>query len=200
MKPFSVTVYCSSSDAVGQDYFEAAESLGAALAARGWRLVFGAGSVGLMGAAARAVHANGGTVFGAIPHALDRLEVTYLESDELVRVDTMRERKALLETEGNGYVVLPGGFGTLEEVAEIIVAKQLGAMDRPIVFVNVNDFWTPLLEFFDNLIEQQFARPENRHLYHVTESAEDALDYIGNYYPRDRDALGSGEAVRTALE
>lgn len=199
-RPFSVTVYCSSSNTVADMYFALATSLGVAIAERGWRLVFGAGSIGLMGAVARAVHANGGRVYGVIPHALDTVEITYRESDELVKVATMRERKALLESEGNGYIVLPGGFGTLEEVAEIIVQKQLGYMDRPIVFLNVNNFWSPLLEFFENLIEQNFVKPQNRHLYYVTDSAQDALDYIGNYYPKSTHPMESGEAVRTALE
>jgi uncharacterized protein (TIGR00730 family) len=199
-KPFSVTVYCSSSNTVDDVYFQCAKEVGTALAERGWRLVYGAGSVGLMGAVARAVHANGGTVYGVIPHALDSLEVTYEASDELVRVATMRERKALLESEGDGYLVLPGGFGTLEEVAEIIVLKQLGYIDRPIVFLNINNFWSPLLEFFSNLIEQQFVKPQNRHLYHVADNAADALDTIGNYYPKPTRPMQSGEAVRTALE
>jgi uncharacterized protein (TIGR00730 family) len=199
-RPFSVTVYCSSSNTVADGYFEMATALGTAIAERGWRLVYGAGSIGLMGAVARAVHAKGGKVYGVIPHALDTVEITYPESDELVKVATMRERKALLESEGDGYIVLPGGFGTLEEVAEIIVQKQLGYMDRPIVFLNVSNFWSPLLEFFENLIAQQFVKPQNRHLYHVTESAQDALDYIGNYYPKSTTPMNSGEAVRTALE
>lgn len=177
-----------------------ATALGGAIAERGWRLVYGAGSIGLMGTVARAVHAQGGMVYGVIPHSLDSLEVTYAESDELIKVNTMRERKALLESEGDGYIVLPGGFGTLEELSEIIVQKQLGYMDRPIVFLNVNNFWSPLLEFFENLIEQHFVKPQNRHLYHVSESVENALDYIGNYYPKVTHPMESGEAVRTALE
>ena len=200
IRPFSVTVYCSSSNAVAKEYFAVAAGLGTAIAERRWRLVYGAGSIGLMGAVARAVHAGGGTVYGVIPHSLDSREVTYHASDELVKVDTMRERKALLESEGDGYIVLPGGFGTLEEVAEIIVQKQLGYMDRPLVFLNVNNFWSPLLEFFDILVEQQFVKPLNRHLYHVTESAQDALDYIGNYYPKTTHPMESGEAGRTAWE
>jgi uncharacterized protein (TIGR00730 family) len=198
--PFSITVYCSSSNNVDAAYFQLAEEVGAALARRGWRLVYGAGSVGLMGAVARAVHAAGGTVYGVIPHALDRHEITYHASDELVRVETMRERKALLESEGDGYLVLPGGFGTLEEVSEVIVLKQLGYIDRPIVFLNGNGFWSPLLEFFASLVEQNFVKPENRHLFHVADNAVDALDYIGNYYPKDTEPLQSSEAIRTALE
>lgn len=196
----SVTVYCASSSTVDEVYFAGATAVGAALAARGWRLVYGAGSIGLMGAVARAVHAHGGTVYGVIPYALDTLEITYEACDELVKVATMRERKALLESNGDGYLVLPGGFGTFEEVAEVIVLKQLGYIDRPIVFFNINGFWSPLLEFFDNMMSQQFAKPTSRHLYHVTDNVEDALDYIGNYYAKPTEPLQTGEAVRTALE
>ncbi|MGH2543144.1 MAG: TIGR00730 family Rossman fold protein, partial [Ardenticatenaceae bacterium] len=134
---FSVAVYCSSSDQIHEAYFEAACALGTALSRRGWRLVFGAGSVGLMGALARATHEAGGQVYGVIPHALDRLEVTYDASDELIRVETLRQRKALMEENADAFIALPGGFGTLEEIIEIIVLKQLRYLDRPIVFVDI---------------------------------------------------------------
>ncbi len=137
---FSVAVYCSSSNVVDEAYFKAASALGKALARREWRLVFGAGTVGLMGAVARAVHAEGGQVYGVIPHALDRLEVTYKASDELVVVETMRQRKALMEENADAFIALPGGFGTLEEIIEILVLKQLHYLDRPVVFLNTNNY------------------------------------------------------------
>lgn len=200
MPPFSVAVYCSSSNAIAADYFEAATAVGQAIAARGWRLVYGAGSVGLMGAVARAVHAHGGMVYGVIPHALDRVEITYADCDELVRVATMRERKALMEAQADGFLVLPGGFGTLEEVIEILVLKQLQYLDRPVVFLNINEFWGPLIAFFDEMIAKQFAQPTNRHLYKVAYTVDEALDYIATYYPEPPTPQGDREAIRTALE
>ena len=182
-RPFSVTVYCSSSNHVDETYFEVATALGKALAQREWRLVFGAGSVGLMGAVARGVHAQGGHIYGVIPHALDRLEVTYKACDELVLVETMRERKALMEENADAFIALPGGIGTLEEIIEVLVLKQLGYIDRPIVLLNTNGYWASLITLFQEMMEQRFVRPSYHSLYKVVETVEDALDYIGNYYP-----------------
>lgn len=201
-RPFGVAVYCSSSNLVSKEFFEAAEAVGAALAGRGWRLVYGAGSVGLMGAVARAVHAGGGKVMGVIPHALDSLEVTYEECDELHRVATMRERKALMEANADGFLTLPGGLGTVEEVVEILVLKQLGYLDRPIVFLNVAGFWNPLIAMLEAMIEQGFVLPTNRNLYKVVDTVEDALDYIATYYPVENPPIPLDEEneIRSALE
>ena len=199
-KPFSVAVYCASSNKLEKSSFDDAMALGEGIAKRGWRLVYGAGSTGLMGAVARTAQAHGGKVYGVIPNFLDTLEVTYLEADELVRVETMRERKALMEINSDGFVALPGGFGTLEEVSEIIVAKQLGYLDRPLVFLNTNEFWSPLLAFFDQLFAQQFAVDGGRALYYVADTVTDALDYVANYYPAAPEPLENEEAARTAME
>jgi uncharacterized protein (TIGR00730 family) len=203
-RPFSVAVYCSSSDDIDQRYFEDAVALGTALAQRGWRLVYGAGSVGLMGTVARATHAGGGQVFGIIPHALDRREVTYEACDELIRVETMRQRKAIMEENADAFIILPGGFGTFEEVLEVIVLKQLNYHNRPIVFVNTLGYWDPLITLFETTIDQRFARPTNRHLYKVVETPKEAVFYVANYYPQPNPALDSAEVqaeeLRTALE
>jgi uncharacterized protein (TIGR00730 family) len=157
-----------------------------------------------MGAVARATHEHGGQVYGVIPHALDRLEVTYEAADELIRVETMRQRKALMEENADAFVALPGGFGTLEEIIEIIVLKQLRYLDRPIVFVNTNGYWEPLIALFDTMIEQHFALPVYYNLYKLVESPEEALDYIANYYREAEgpvpDAVEQEEGIRTALE
>lgn len=201
-RPFGVAVYCSSSNLVSAAFFEAAEAVGASLAARGWRLVYGAGSVGLMGAVARAVHAGSGQVMGVIPHALDRMEVTYEACDELHRVATMRERKALMEANADGFLTLPGGLGTVEEIVEILVLKQLGYLDRPVVFLNVGGFWNPLIAMFEEMIAQGFVLPTHRNLYKVVETVEDALDYIATYYPVEEPPipLDDDNEIRSALE
>lgn len=203
-QPFSVAVYCSSSDDIDRRYFEDAEALGVALAQQGWRLVFGAGSVGLMGAVARATQRVGGTVFGVIPRALDHKEVTYEACDELLRVETMRQRKAIMEENADAFIVLPGGFGTFEEVLEVIVLKQLNYHSRPIVFVNTLGYWNPLITLFETTIEQHFARPTNRQLYKVVETPDAAIAYVANYYPQPNPALDPAEIkdeeLRTALE
>ena len=182
-RPFSVAVYCSSSNRIHESYFEVATALGEALAQRKWRLVFGAGSVGLMGAVARGVHAQGGRMFGVIPYALDQLEVTYKACDELILVETMRERKALMEHNADAFIALPGGIGTLEEIVEVLVLKQLQYIDRPIVLLNTNNYWASLITLFEQMLKERFMRPTHNNLYKVVDTVEDALDYIGNYYP-----------------
>lgn len=201
-RPFGVAVYCSASNGLEQIYVEAAERVGEALAQRGWRLVYGAGSVGLMGSVARATHAHGGQVYGVIPHVLDQREITYEGCDELVRVETMRQRKALMEENADAFLALPGGFGTLEEVIEILVLKQLRYLDRPVVFLNTAGYWNPLIVLFEEMIRLGFVQPANAHLYKVVERVEDALDYIANYYPAREPARPplNDEGVRTALE
>jgi uncharacterized protein (TIGR00730 family) len=138
-----------------------------------------------------------------IPHALHKLEVSYKACDELVVVNTMRERKALMEENADAFIALPGGFGTLEEIIEILVLKQLHYLDRPVVFLNTNGYWNPLIVLFEQMIEERFVKPTNRHLFKVVETAEDALAYIGNYYqeeePHKFDKL-SDQEIRTALE
>ena len=121
----SVCVYSSSSDAVAPQFVEAAEALGAALAKRQMTLVFGGGRVGLMGVVARAVHQHGGQVIGVIPDFMRSREIAYEEADELIFTKTMRERKAIMEDRSDAFMTLPGGFGTLEEILEIITLKQL---------------------------------------------------------------------------
>lgn len=180
---FSVAVYCSASDRIDPAFRHPAAEVGRQIAEQGWRLVFGAGGVGLMGVVARAAHEAGGRVMGVIPHALDGREQTYEAADELIRVETMRQRKALMEENADAYIALPGGFGTLEEIVEVLVLKQLRYMDRPVVFVDIDGYWQPLMLFFERMIELRFATPAHRNLYRVVDSAAAAIEYIGNYYP-----------------
>ncbi|MGB0388793.1 MAG: TIGR00730 family Rossman fold protein [Ardenticatenaceae bacterium] len=183
VRPFSVAVYCSSSNRVDEEYFEVATALGRALGERKWRLVFGAGTVGLMGAVARGAHAEGGEIFGVITHLLDEWEVTYEACDQLLRVETMRQRKALMEQNSDVFIALPGGIGTLEEIIEVLVLKQLGYLDRPIVFLNTRNYWAPLIALFEEMIEQRFVSPSHRERYKVVDTVEEALAYIATYHP-----------------
>jgi cytokinin riboside 5'-monophosphate phosphoribohydrolase len=179
----SVCVYCSSSDAVPEAYFDAARAFGAALAQRGRALVYGGGNIGLMGTLARSVHEHGGKVIGVIPEALRELELAYKGADELIVTANLRERKAAMESRAEAFVALPGGYGTLEEVVEILTLKQLHYHAKPIVIVNTADFYRPLLTMFEQLYAQKFAKPETRMLYHVADDAADALAYIDDYEP-----------------
>jgi uncharacterized protein (TIGR00730 family) len=182
--PKHLCVYCSSSDRVDRRYFPVAERLGALLAARGYPLVYGGGSVGLMGALARSVHAHGGHVVGVIPEALKAREgVAYDVADELVVTETMQQRKALMFTRADAFVVLPGGFGTLEELLEVLTLKQLHYHDKALVLVNTGGFYDPLLALFEHFFRERFAHEQHRTLYHVAPDPDDALAYVDAYVP-----------------
>lgn len=179
----TICIYSSSSCAIDQVYFETATILGQQIANRGDHLLFGGGLIGLMGATARAVHQSNGKVIGVIPKALNLTGIVYESCDELIVTADLRERKAIMDSRSNAFIALPGGYGTLEELLEIITLKQLGYHQKPIVILNVNGFYQKLLECFDQLIQQHFAKPECRKLYHVTDQAMEALDYIDTYQP-----------------
>lgn len=180
-----ICVYCSSSNAIDSGYFEAAQQLGKLMAQRGWHLVYGGGDVGLMGTVARTVHEYQGKVIGVIPEALRAKEVSYEACDELIVTETMRERKAIMEERAEAFIVLPGGFGTLEELLEMLTAKQLKHHQKPIVILNIAHFYDALLTMFDHLFAKKFARIEDQHLYTVATNVERAITYIEIYTPPD---------------
>ena len=181
--PRTLCVFCGSSERVAPAYFEAASDLGRRLAAAGWGLVFGGGTIGLMGAVARGVHEGGGHVVAVIPERLNRPGIVYDTADEIIVTTTMRERKAEMDRRADAIVALAGGFGTLEEVLEAITLKQLGYHDRPIILVNTERFYDSLSKLFEGQIQAGFVRPEHRALYHVSASPADAVAYIGAYQP-----------------
>lgn len=171
----SVCVYCGSSSNVRQGYKDAATHLGAVMAAEGVRLVYGGGQVGLMGLVADAVLAGGGAVTGIIPEFLHEAEVGKHDLTELLRVGSMHERKMIMAKRSDGFVVLPGGFGSLDEMFEILTWRQLGLHDKPIVVLNTEGYWTRLIEVIDHIVDEGFARPENRDLFRVVDTVEEVL-------------------------
>ncbi len=166
----SVTVYCSSSNMAPRDYFSAAADLGREFAERGIGLVFGGGRVGLMGSIADAVMENGGTVRGVIPRFLEEREVAHYGLSELLVVETMHERKMKLAEWGEAYLVLPGGFGTLDELIEVITWKHLGHHHKPIILLNLNGFWNPLLLFFERIAAENMVSEEHGKYYSVCDT------------------------------
>ena len=175
--PLAVTVYCSSSRQLSAVYTAQAEVLGRLIARRGHTLVYGGGNIGLMGALARAALAEGGRVTGVI--LKDFLDRGYgQDGHEMHVVTDMRARKQSLEELGDAYIALPGGFGTLEEVAEVMALKQLGFHAKPIVFMNTNQFFTPLLSFFDRAFDEAFIHERFREVYSVVDTPQAALDLI----------------------
>lgn len=173
-----ICVYCSSSDRVPEYYRTLAYELGAGLARRGWPLVYGGASIGLMGAAARGTHAGGGRVIGIIPQALLDREIAYMEADELMVTTTMRERKRLMDERADAFVTLPGGFGTLEELLEIMTLKQLGIHQKPIVIVNMEGFFDPLLAQFEHCFDQGFTHTRYRSIYSVVHNVDEVFELL----------------------
>jgi uncharacterized protein (TIGR00730 family) len=179
----AICVFSSSSDAVAPHHTELATTLGTLLASRGLTLIYGGGRVGLMGALARAVHAGGGRVIGVIPGFLRAKEIAYEEADELIITADLRERKAIMESRADAFIALPGGFGTLEEILEILTLKQLATHAKPVVFLNPRGFFDPLLALFEQLYREQFTKEHFRDHYHIAAAPEHALDHIENYRP-----------------
>jgi len=154
----SVCVFCGSSDAADADFLADAGALGKALAAAKLRLVYGGGGVGLMGACARAAHEAGGDVLGVIPRFLVSRERA-LDVVKTVVVESMHERKKIMFDESDGFVILPGGIGTLEEVVEILSWRRLELHAKPVVFYNPKGFWNPLFALFEHTVAQRLTPP-----------------------------------------
>jgi cytokinin riboside 5'-monophosphate phosphoribohydrolase len=171
-------VFCASAAGLPEVYHQAARAFGRELARRDHRLVYGGGNVGLMGEVARAVHEHGGLVFGAIPRALVERELAYGPADELVVTDTLRQRKAEMDARADAFVALPGGFGTLEELLEVLTLRQLHLHDRPIVLLDANGYYHPFLAMIDAMVEQGFAPAGQGELFEVATTAEEALDLV----------------------
>lgn len=155
--PFSVCVYCGSRDGVDPAYATAAGDCGTMLARKGWRLVYGAGDVGLMGRVARAAQAAGGDSFGVIPQHLMDWEVGKTDLTTFIVTETMHERKKVMLMNAQAVVVLPGGPGSLDEMFEALTWRQLGLHDKPIFVLNMNGYWDPLLAMMDHIVTQGFA-------------------------------------------
>jgi uncharacterized protein (TIGR00730 family) len=176
--PKLLCVYCASSDRLDPKYYAAAADLGREMVLRGWGLVYGGGKTGIMGAVARSVKQSGGRVVGVIPEFMKARELAYDEADELLTVITMRERKLLMETRADAFVTLPGGWGTLEEIMEILTLRQLDVVKKPCVFLNQDGFYDPLLQLFDRMLAEKFFKPSNMNLYAVAKTVPQIFERI----------------------
>jgi uncharacterized protein (TIGR00730 family) len=172
----AVCVYCSSSDAVSPEHLTLAESLGRALAARGWTLVSGGGRRSMMGAVAKAARAGGARTIGVIPRSMVEREWADHDSDELLITDTMRERKALMDAHADAFVTLPGGLGTCEELFETWSARVLELHTKPVVLLDPGGHYAGLLTWLRGLVNGGFARPEALALLRVAAEVDAALD------------------------
>lgn len=173
-----VAVYCGSSMGVKNVYREQARHLGLALGAQGLGLVYGGASVGLMGTVADAVLESGGEVVGVLPRFLDSREVAHHGLSRFVLVETMHERKQLMAEMADAFIALPGGYGTLEELAEVLTWAQLALHHKPVGILNVDGFYDPLLALLERMTQDGFMRPAHRQLLHCAPTAEELLDEL----------------------
>lgn len=178
IQPFdgqSVCLFCGSSDLSDPAYTEAARAFGAQTAAAGWRLVYGGGGVGLMGASARAAHAAGGRVLGVMPGFLRSRERLFDDVETLI-VRSMHERKTIMYDQSDAFVVAPGGVGTLEEVIEVLSWKRLDLHSKPVIFLNLNGFWEPLLAVMEHSIAERMTPDSFREAWVVCDTVEAAIE------------------------
>lgn len=174
----SVCVYCGSSSRGAPGHLRAAADLGTALARRGITLVYGGGMIGLMGICADAALKAGGKVIGVIPKHLDDLEVGHRGLSELIVCTSMHTRKEKMFHLSDAFVVLPGGYGTLDEFFEMVTWRQLALHDKPIVLVDVEGYWKPLTHLLDRIVEENYAKPETRRLYQVVDGLEGLFEAL----------------------
>jgi uncharacterized protein (TIGR00730 family) len=183
-----VCVFCGSSSGSRPSYTSAARSLGAELVRRGLGLVYGGSSVGLMGVLADAVLAAGGEVTGVIPRGLEARELAHAGVTQLEVVGSMHERKARMADLADAFVALPGGMGTLEELAEMLTWAQLGIHRKPCGVLDVEGYWEPLLAFFDHAVRERFLRPEHRAILCSAKDPAALLDALASYVAPVREA------------
>lgn len=180
----TVCVFSSSSSAVNSVYRDTAIDLGKRFGQEGFDLTFGGADVGLMGIIARCAQNHGAKVTGVIPRALVEKGIAYQNADELITSNNLRDRKEIIESKSDAFIALPGGFGTLEEIMEILTLKQLQLHNKPIVFINTNGYYDNLIAQFETGYQENFAKKDFKELYYVSKSAQDAIDYIKRYTPK----------------
>ncbi|UOA22990.1 Cytokinin riboside 5'-monophosphate phosphoribohydrolase [Sulfitobacter pontiacus] len=174
----SVCVYCGSRPGDDPEYTAQADALGRALAQNDWRLVYGAGDVGLMGTVARAAQTAGGTTFGVIPDHLVKWEVGKTDLTTYVVTETMHERKKVMFMNCDAVVVLPGGAGSLDELFEVLTWRQLGLHQKPVILLNTNGYWNPLTALLDHVVARGFAEESLLGYVDTVDDVDGALDVL----------------------
>jgi uncharacterized protein (TIGR00730 family) len=186
-------VYCGSSSRLDPKYYSAAEAVGRSMVANGWGLVYGGGNVGMMGALAQAVTDSGGHVVGVIPGFMKERELAYHRADELITVDSMRERKRVMEERASAFLALPGGIGTLEELTEIMTLRYINRIDKPIVLYNQEGFYDDLLRFFERMTRERFKSAGLQAVLSVAARVEEIWPLLGAPGTFEADAIWKKE-------
>lgn len=174
----NITLYGAASDRIDRAYFEGVEALGRALAKRGHTMVFGAGSTGLMGAAARGVAAEHGHIIGVTPHFMHTLEPVSELCTELIATETMAERKTIMEERADAFVIVPGGIGTFDEFFQILTLKVLGRHNKPIILYNINGFWDNMIAVIGTDLIKGFINTKTVECFAICETPESVFEEI----------------------
>jgi uncharacterized protein (TIGR00730 family) len=191
----AICVYCASGEGIAASYVELAAEVGSRLAADGHSLVSGGGRVSMMGAVARAARAGGARTVGVIPQHLVGYEVADTDADELVVVDTMRERKRIMDERADAFLALPGGIGTLEELFEVWTAGSLGMHGKPVVVLDTAGFYAPLWSFLDDLSGRGFVRQAALESLHRVSDVDDAFAVLNGELNRGADRGRAAESA-----
>ncbi len=181
----TICVYCSSSNNLAEKYYKFAQELGRAIAINNYNMVYGGTVVGLMGVIANNALENGAEVTGVVPERIESFGLKHPNLARVIVTKDMRERKAEMERLSDIFIAAPGGFGTFEEVFEILVAKQLGYHNKPIVFVNFDNYYDNMFRMFDTVYEKHFAKDEMKSLYFIANNIDDIFEYLKIYEPQD---------------
>ena len=174
----NITLYGAASDRIDRAYVEGVEALGRAIAKRGHTMVFGAGSTGLMGAAARGVAAEHGSIIGVTPHFMHTLEPVSELCTELIATETMAERKTIMEQKADAFVIVPGGIGTFDEFFQILTLKVLGRHNKPIVLYNIKGFWDNMISVIGTDLIKGFIDPKTAACFTICETPESVFHAI----------------------
>lgn len=174
----NICVFCASSNEVREEFKLAAKSLATMLAKNGFNLVFGGCKVGLMGVVAQEMKKNNRKVIGVLPKEIMDYGMEFEGMDELILMESMYDRKKKMAELSAAYIVLPGGFGTLDELSEILVLKSLEIEKKPLVIINIDHYYDILLDFFDKIVQEKLANPEFLQLYKVVDNISDAIEFI----------------------
>lgn len=180
----NIAVFCASAEPIEPIYFDAAQKLGEEIACRSWNLIYGGTNCGLMQKVAEATLSGGGKVLGIIPRCIADKGVGAQNLTELIIAEDMKERKQLMRDRADAFIALPGGWGTLEEITEVITLKQLGIHDKPVVFVNTGGFYDSFYIFLEQASLKGFISSAYEGLYSIVNSGEEALAFISRYQPK----------------
>jgi len=180
-------VYCGSRTPHQSIFSQSADQLGKEIAKRSWDVVFGGGKIGMMGRVADAALSQNGQVIGVIPTALKLEEIAHTGLSELIETQNMHTRKAKMEELSHAFVVLPGGFGTLDEFFEILTWRQLGFHNKPIILVDIDGYFSGLKQFIQRAIDEDYVRKSNLKLFHWVSTVEESMTYLDEYFQINTD-------------